>query len=186
MLGVLAVVDVAGASITPSAYPAIALTAVGLGLVLGAWFGRARLLILLGVALSIGLLGATADSSAPQFAGRNSPPMTIVPASVAEMNPSYSGNGDLVLDLSNVDFTGQHAVTDVSMNIGSLLVILPPTVDVEVHARVGVGEAVVLQDEWSGANDKGRTVVDNGADGPGGGNLILTVNVRAGHLEVTR
>ena len=41
-LGVLGVVDLAGATFAGSAYLALPLAVVGLGLVAGAWYGRAR------------------------------------------------------------------------------------------------------------------------------------------------
>jgi hypothetical protein len=50
-LGLLAVIDVSGASIPGTAYVASTLGVLGLGLVVGAWLGRARWLILPGLAL---------------------------------------------------------------------------------------------------------------------------------------
>ena len=58
-VGVLGIVDAAGASVTFSAYLATALAVVGLGLLAGTWVGRSRALIGLGVALLVLLVPVT-------------------------------------------------------------------------------------------------------------------------------
>jgi predicted membrane protein len=70
---------------------------------------------------------------------------------------------------------------------GPLTVIVPPNVDVEVRAKVEIGEANVFHASWGGFSDQWRTVIDNGEDGPGsGGKLTLILTVEAGQLEVHR
>ena len=69
-LGVLAALEVTTANFLVSTYFAVPLAIVALGLIVGAWFGRARLMILLGVMLSIALAISTAstveDTAVPQ------------------------------------------------------------------------------------------------------------------------
>jgi phage shock protein PspC (stress-responsive transcriptional regulator) len=187
-LGTLAIVHVAGVSIAGSAYFAVALAVVGLGLVVGAWIGRARLLIPLGFALSLGMLIATA-STGHDYSGDRGRPDIFNPTTVAEItanNPYERDAGDVTLDFSQIDFTGQDIAFEATTDIGRLEVILPPNVDVEVIAKVEVGDANVLNRSWGGLSDKPRTVIDEGDDGPGGGRLLLTLTVDVGNLEVHR
>lgn len=186
-LGTLATVHLLGASIAGSAYFAVALAIVGLGLVAGAWVGRARLLIPLGFALSLGLLISTASSiDGPHRAGR---PELLMPTTIDELNannPFPRDTGDITIDLTQIDFTDQQISFEASLDVGKIRVILPPNVDVTAKAKVEVGDARVLTSSWGGLSDRWRTVVDHGVDGPGGGNLQLTLSVDVGNLEVVR
>lgn len=188
-LGTLATVHLLGASIAGSAYFAVALTIVGLGLVAGAWAGRARLLIPLGFALSLGLLISTVSAidSGPHSAGRQE---VLAPTTVTEltMNSPFSRpSGDLMIDLTQVDFTGQNVVFEASSDYGRIEVFLPPDVDVTVKAKVQAGDANVFNSSWGGLSGRWRTVVDHGEDGPNsGGTLELTISVDYGNLEVHR
>ena len=73
-LGALAVVDLAGASVAPSAYPATVLGLSAAFLLLGSFFGRAGGLILVGLLAACGDAGAT-------FADHWDPHSEVVPAS---------------------------------------------------------------------------------------------------------
>ncbi|GAA1037648.1 hypothetical protein GCM10009557_51600 [Virgisporangium ochraceum] len=187
-LGTLATVHLLGASIAGSAYFAVALAVVGLGLVAGAWVGRARLLIPLGFALSLGLLISTASAMDGPY--RGGPPEVFNPTSVTELNswnPYQRDTGDHTLDFSQIDFNGQQVSFEASIDVGKIRVVLPPNVDVVVKAKVEVGDARVLNSSWGGLSDRWRTVVDHGADGPkSGGDLQLTLSVDVGNLEVVR
>lgn len=184
-VGVVALVDVAGAHVPASVYFGVPLTVVGAGLVLGAWYGRARGLIAFGIVLGL-LLAMTA---AVETWGPNSPSRSVNwrPASVTQLATNYEINvGNAVLDLSGVEFTGQTTSVRVHVSVGNLHVLLPPTVDVEVHSRVHVGNSTVLGQEWNGIDQDGHTVTDEGADGPGGGKLTIDASVNMGNLEVRR
>lgn len=191
-VGTLAVVHLLGASIAGSAYFAVALTIVGLGLVAGARIGRARLLIPLGFALSLGLLISTASAIDGPHRGRG--PEVLSAATVLEVtenNPFSQDTGDYTLDFSQVDFTGQNITFEATNDVGRLEIILPPNVDVTVKAKIEVGDADVFDSHWGGFTDQWRTVVDHGADGPNregvdAGTLTLTVSVDVGNLEVHR
>jgi phage shock protein PspC (stress-responsive transcriptional regulator) len=188
-LGVVAIINVAGGNVDGSTYPAVALAIVGLGLVVGAWVGRARLLILLGVGLSIGLLGSTAAVHDSFDSGPAPRPEIWMPTTVAEVvaNSPYNGSGNMILDLTQIDFsTTELTELEATMEFGRLQVILPPNVDAEIRAKVEVGDARVFDNKWGGLSDQRRTVIDNGLDGPGGGKLVLTLTVEVGNLEVTR
>jgi hypothetical protein len=188
-LGTLAIVNLAGVSIAGSAYFAVALAMVGLGLVAGAWVGRARLLIPLGFVLSFGMLAATA-ASYDGYDHRGGRPEIFMPMTVEELaanSPRVYEAGAVTIDLSALDFTGQDVTFEASKEIGELIVILPPNVDVTIRAKVEIGDAQVLHSSWGGLSDSWRTIMDDGVDGPNsGGSLNLVLSVDMGNLEVHR
>lgn len=182
VLGIIAIVDLAGVQVLGSLYLAAPLTVVGLGLVLGAWYGHARWLIAPGVVLTVLLFGVTtAERMGPVGDA------TWRPTAVQQMDSAYHANsGNAFLDLSAVDFTGQSRAVTVDVGAGNLKVVVPANVDVHVRAKVGVGNANVFGTTWNGIGQGERTISDDGADGPGGGVLTLQTTVNMGNLEVRR
>jgi phage shock protein PspC (stress-responsive transcriptional regulator) len=185
-VGLIALLDVSGVSVPFAVYPATALAIVGLGLIIGTWVGRGRGLIALGVLLSImiGIFGTV--TVGPQVHGGT---VDWRPASLSQVDSSYDAAfGDATLDLSQVDFSNAPGPVDIhlSVNAGSLEIILPPTVDTTVNSRVKFGDAQVFKDSQSGVQSQPNTVTDLGTDGPGGGQLNLTTDVSFGSLEVRR
>ena len=85
-----------------------------------------------------------------------------------------------------MDFTDHSVDVELSTNVGDLVVILPPKVDVDVDAKVSFGDGQVFDEQWNGIDKSRRHISDNGADGPGGGHLHLVANVDVGKLEVHR
>jgi hypothetical protein len=186
-------IDLTGASVDGAAYLAVPIAVLGLGLVVGAWFGRARWLIPIGLvlvaALAITTAARNADFDGGDFHGRPALNTTWPPTTVDEVVRNYNADaGNATLDLSKVDFADSKAVdVDVQTGLGNLTVLLPPNVDVEVHGQVDIGDAAVLGNQWGGVGQSGRTVTDNGADGEGGGKLVLNARVNGpGNLEVHR
>jgi hypothetical protein len=184
-VGVLGMIDLAGARFPVSAYFAVPLAVVAVGLIIGGWYGRARGLIAVGAVLAVPLaVVATAETWDLANVGGN---VTWKPASVQLLDDRYSldvGNG--VLDLSDLDFTGQTEQVEVRVDVGNLTIVLPPTVDAEVTAQVDVGSSNVFGHNANGIGQSGQTVVDVGADGPGGGKIVITASVDVGDLEVRR
>jgi hypothetical protein len=183
--GLLGLVDLAGAHIPASAYFAVPLAVVGTGLLVGAWFGRARALIALGAVLSVPvLIAGFVETWNLSDAGGN---VTWQPTSIEQLTESYSLNiGNGVLDLSNLDFTGRSEQVDARVDVGNLTIILPSDVDATVTAQVDVGSATVLGRNWNGLGQSEQTVIDAGPDGSGGGELLITASVDVGDLEVRR
>jgi len=72
------------------------------------------------------------------------------------------------------------------MTVGTMRVLLPANVDVDVRAAMGAGDANVLGHQWGGFNQDTREFTDLGVDGTGGGHLRLVIDMKAGELEVTR
>jgi hypothetical protein len=183
-VGVLVLIDV-GVNVPASIYFAVPLAVVGAGLLLGAWYGRARGLIAAGVALTVLLaISIAVETWGPGGTHRS---VSWRPASVEQLASDYHATvGNAVLDLSGLVFTAHTASVRVHVSVGDLRIILPPTVDVEVHSAVGVGDSIVLGQRWSGIGQGGHTITDDGVDGPGGGQLTIDATVDLGKLEVLR
>lgn len=191
-LGALALADLAALEVPGGAYVALALAVVALGLLIGAWFGRSRGLIVLGVVLSAALVPAVVvdtatdgDWSELRRWGRTETAY-FTPGSTAEIAPAYEiGSGRFALDLRGLDFSGEAVSTEVDAGAGEVLILVPANVDVAVSAALGVGE-LVLFDYTSGGIRLSRALTEVGADGVGGGELDLTVAANIGRVEVFR
>ena len=183
-IGALAINDATWATVPPAAYVATALGIVGLGLLVGTWFGRSRGLIALGIILSFAMVPAVVADHA-DFRGED---VVVRPTTVAGIPAGAQdhGAGEVRYDLSGVVFTDTDAVTlAVDQGVGELTVILPSDVDATINADLGVGEIDVL-DTVSGGFGREARIVDDGADGPGGGEIELQLDLGIGSIEVRR
>ncbi len=184
-LGLLAAFDVAGAQPPGGAYPALALTVVGLGLLLGTWFGRARGLVFWGIVLSLAtLVGSVAGHARGLNDNTVDQTVTVSTVSALPTDDRY-GAGQVEYDLTGLDLAGQTASMDAQIGFGEIIVVVPPDVDVVLDARTGVGGLTLFGSDTGGVNQH-RQRTDYGADGPGGGTLDLTLYAGFGHLEVRR
>jgi phage shock protein PspC (stress-responsive transcriptional regulator) len=182
-LGLVALLDQAGVSVEVSTYFAAALATIALGLVVGAWFGRARGLIALALLATIGL----GVSSAGERWGGPLRDTYWRPVEISAVADRYETPvGDATLDLRQVDFTGQKQATAIRMGGGRLQVMLPPTVDVTINTDVDLGSSSIFGQRRDGANGVIGPIVNLGVDGAGGGELQLDIRVDAGNVEVTR
>jgi phage shock protein PspC (stress-responsive transcriptional regulator) len=179
--GLIGAVDMSGVDVDVSAYFAAALVTTALGLIVGAWFGRARGLIALALVLSFAL----GVSSGLERFGREWTPSVYRPSTISAVADQYDFNvGNVTLDLRQVDFTGQTQVTAVNMKLGQLKVLLPEKVDATVEAGVEGGRLVLFGEEFGDSSY--RQAVDLGSDGAGGGTLTLDIRLEAGNVEVIR
>ena len=159
---------------------AIATCLVGAALVTAAFVGRAHALIVVGVVL----LGATAISSTidvPLRGGIGA--RQYRPLTPAELQGHYElGIGELKLDLRDLPLADRTTVVDAQTGIGELVVFVPSSVRVEVHAHAGAGSLMLFGREEGGwpANDQ-RAVA-----GSGPGVLQLDLRVGAGQVRVRR
>ncbi|GAA0795758.1 PspC domain-containing protein [Spirilliplanes yamanashiensis] len=186
-IGALVAVDVSGAAAVPVAgYLAAVLFVVGAGLLVGAWFGRARGLIALGIVLSVLMIPATLAES---WRGLRGGTITWTPQDQASVADRYSYPfGTATLDLRSVPFaTGQQLEIAAEMHLGKLIVRVPPNVDVTASVDMDAGDAQVFGQRWKFGDTRSVSeIIDNGGDGPGGGALRLNLSLNAGNVEVTR
>lgn len=132
-LGALGVADLAGASVAPSAYPALVLALSGVFLLVGAFFGRAGGLIL------VGLL-AWGVTSGVTVADRWDVQRTIErPATSADVRGTYRIDvGELVVDLAQVSDPSalDGRVVHVDGDVGHLDIRVPRGVNVIAHLDI--------------------------------------------------
>ena len=163
---------------------AAALIAVGLALVVGTWWGRARGLIAVGVVLAIVLTVATVvDVPIRGGAGER----FVRPLTPGELRPFYRhGMGELTLDLTEVEFPPGNTEVSVKLGAGEVLVLVPHDVDVVALGHVGAGELNLLGRRSNGlqvgAEARRSPAADPGADST----LVVRVEVGAGEAEVRR
>ncbi|GAA3759592.1 PspC domain-containing protein [Micromonospora maritima] len=186
-LGLVAMLDLLDVfPVGAAGYFAAVLATIGLGLLVGTWFGRARWLIALGLVTAAALGVATVAESYDRIRGIDGN-VTWAPTDRRDLAARYENNlGDAVLDLRAIDFDKQDVQVTVDVNLGNATVVVPPDVDVTTVADVNAGEATVFGRRTGGLNGRHWESTDAGADGPGGGKLRLYVHVNAGNLEVTR
>jgi hypothetical protein len=184
VLGILALIDVAGASVSVSAYFAAALAHLGARLILGAWIGRARGLIFLALLAT----WAWRCRPAPNAGAASFSNDVIRPQSLAGVADRYDFTlGDKTIDLRAVDFTtGPAQQTTITMNAGQVRVLLPDNVDTTATVEVDRGRSQIFDQEFRGDGTGTHRITNDGADGPGGGTLLLNIKMDAGNVEVTR
>ena len=160
---------------------AVALFVTGVALVIGAWRGRARLLIPVALVLTAAL--ATASLVDVPFRGGVGE-RTYHPLTLAELRSPYRlGMGEMLLDLSDLDLSGRTTTVVVSAGIGHVQVIVPDSVPVVVSGHAGLGEVQIF-----GSSSEGRAVNRRVASGggEGSGRLVLRARVGIGQVEVLR
>lgn len=183
-LGALGLADMAGVPVPAEAYVAAALAVVGAGLVVGAWLGRARGFIALGLILALILpMVASGPRFESEMQGEN---VVWTPTGSAEVLTNYSHKfGSATLDLTQVDFAGTSKEINADISWGDLTVLLPSDVDANVISDVNFGEAQIFGQDTDGVGNE-QTTQDLGSDGAGGGNLVINLDVSFASAEVTR
>ncbi|MEV6924633.1 PspC domain-containing protein [Dactylosporangium sp. NPDC051485] len=182
-LGILAALQVTVVDFKVSTFFAVPLAITALGLITGAWLGRARVLILLGAVLSIALAISTAASVPAPHRTEN---ITVTPVSVSALHPEYSTDlGNVTADLTGIDFVDQDVSVAFRVRVGNINITVPPNVDVTVNVRIQGGDCRVF-DHGCGGFKQTSSFTDLGADGPGGGKLHLDLDLQWGDVRVTR
>lgn len=176
--GVLGVVDLAGVDVTASAYPALALAVTATMLVVGSFWGRAGGLVLVGLVAA----AATGLTTATESVGDDT--RTWAPTSASQVRESYEvGGGRFLLDLSGVTDVDSLDGREVALDAvgGTVEVVLPAGMDVDVRAHVVAGEARVLGATSSGFDVTREDSVDGGAGVP---DMSLTIDLVGGEVVV--
>ena len=178
-LGVLGLFDTVIPGFHPDFhhYVALVVGVIGLGVVVGAWFGRPGGLVVLGVVLIpilvLSRLEGGADSiSVGQIHHRL--------GSVEDIREAYRlGVGGLIIDLRDVYFAGRTVQLETQVGIGEVLVRLPEGVAADVSGHVGLGALQV--GDW----DRGGIGVEADLRLEGlAGTLVLDADVGIGQVVV--
>jgi hypothetical protein len=178
-LGVLAVADLAGADVAPSAYPATVLGLSGLALLLGAFWGRAGGLILVGL-MAWPVLAVTAAVDHWDFN------RTVVrPATASQVSSTYTmDNGELVVDLGQLrDPRALDGRTvHVTGHIGHLDIRVPDNVTVIAHLDVnGPGGINAFGRNEGGL---GHVMDTRYRAGPGAPTLVVDATLDVGGIDL--
>jgi phage shock protein PspC (stress-responsive transcriptional regulator) len=177
--GVLGVVDVAGADVTDSAYPALALGITALMLVVGSVWGRAGGLIALGLVAALATAGATASSHFPEERVH-----VHTPTSAGEVDSTYDfGGGEFVLDLSEIDDVESLDGREIAIDgfAGTVEVIVPDGVDVDVTTDVVGGDSRVFDRRTDGFEISVGGSRDGGVGAP---DLTIGIDLVFGEIIV--
>lgn len=182
-LGLLAVLDNVRSlpiNAEPRHYMALAVTVLGVGLLVGSIAGRARWLILLALVMVPTLMFTPVfeqDWRAANF------DRTVIPDSFDALQLNYAVDlGNLVIDLRELPWDGEEIDLVASVDAGNLEIILPPDVGIIGSAEVDVGQV----------SEPGRTSSGLGApsldwNSPGAaGTVILDAEVNLGNIEIRR
>jgi len=178
-VGVLGIVDLAGVAVPGSAYPATVLAVTGAMLLVGAFFGRAGGLIL------VGLLAAAATSVGLAVEKVEPNAIEITPTTAAAVPAEDSFElGSYRLDLSRVsdpeELDGR--TISISGEVGELLVIVPDGVDVTATGQVdGPGAITLFGDDRGGIDTQATSSYDGGPQAP---HVTLDLQLEVGHIEV--
>jgi phage shock protein PspC (stress-responsive transcriptional regulator) len=178
-VGVLAIVqNVAQLNVELGQFFGVALVLLGIGLVIGAWWGHARLLILLGLLLlPVGF--AASFVTAPIQGGFGD--QTFAPVSRGELREEYRMvGGRMILDLTQLRAGQDPVQLDASVAVGRLVVVVPEAGSLDVDVTVGGGAVHFLDTYLEG------TGVTNHYIRPGRGpTLVLGLEAGIGEVLVT-
>lgn len=160
--------------------PALLIT-VGVALVVGSWQGSHPSLITVGVLLAVAtVFGALAP---PEALRGGVGQRTYTVETMNQLKARYQvGLGDLTLDLSKLDLTGNRRV-EVHAGVGDVVVVIPPEAEVTVDASVGAGEITLFDDDATNGVSVRRTIRQGGDDGSTG-SLDLRIELGVGRIEV--
>lgn len=180
LLDVIDAIDVSGSDVL-----GLSLVAVGVGLVVSAWHGRAWALAPIAcVLIGVTVVGETLD--VPVGAGTGE--RTVVVDTRRELGERHElFAGSLLVDLTDLpDVRGGVPRIEAAVGMGELEVVVPQDATVEVSATAGAGEVTTPGDREAGESgirvDKQFTLEGT----PGGPRLELDLSMGLGSVEVSR
>ena len=178
-LGMMAVLDNLTPLIDPRPrhYLALATVVLGMGLLIGAFVGRARWMILLGFFLVPSLLG----SPVAEVEWETEFVREFAPTDLAALPTSLSGDvGSFQFDLTQADWNGQTVELDLELSAGEIFIRVPEGVAITGTATVDVGSLETPDGETGGIGGIHREL-----DVPGDlGTLVVDLDVGAGVIEI--
>ena len=163
-------------------FPAIALVVLGIGLLVGAWRGRARGAIVLGalvlpVALVLSLIHLPFGV---EVASRTLSPRRDDPFPASQRLLA----GELSVDLTRADLDGSSRALAIELGAGAVRLTVPRDVTVHLEAEVGMGGLTVTGYPDRYGVDLVRDVTLPGT--PGGGVLTIRVDQGIGSVDLYR
>jgi phage shock protein PspC (stress-responsive transcriptional regulator) len=182
LVGALAVAgNVAAVNVAPGQFFGVGLIALGIGLAVGAWWGRARPLIFFGLIL-IPLAATSAFLTVPLEGGIGD--HEFRPQTLGEVKPEYRLiGGDIRIDLTDLETGSGPIAIDASVGIGNLVVIVPADARVEVDARVEGGRLSLFGRQHAGTGLVDRVEQAGRAGGPA---VVLNLASGLGWIRVDR
>jgi phage shock protein PspC (stress-responsive transcriptional regulator) len=194
-VGILWSLRLAGAlTITGGQLLAAALLVVGIGLLIGAFAGRARGLIWVGaILLPLVLLAQIPGSSwidtVPSItseSGTAAGELRLAPTELDDLQDSYEiGAGSIRLDLTQLPLDGEDLEVEISVGAGEIRVIVPDDIDLDASASIGIGEIRLLE-RRSGGIGVGDLEVTYDAPGQAAGSLDLELSTGIGGIRVVQ
>ena len=182
-LGVAAIGDRIGLfDLDLAAVLALLLGIVGVGLVVGAFIGGGRWLLLPALVLGPLAIGAAMVGSLNLAAG-------VGEAEVRPRNPAEIGDGlehgigSFTVDLRDFEWSGDSAQVPVDLAVGELRVTVPDDVDLVVDAEVAAGQVDALDRQVSGTSVEETFAFDAAGTSR---TLRLQLDVGVGHVLVER
>jgi hypothetical protein len=180
-VGVLALLDnIEGVPVYPEPrhYLALAVTVLGIGLIIGAFAGRARWLILVGALMVPMLLFSPVfewDWNNETF------DRTVVVDTFSQLEDDYTLDvGNLVVDLSELPWDGEEISLSASVDAGNLEVRVPQGVAITGEGSVDVGRVAAPGRESSGIGSRTIQFAVPGNEGQ----VDLDLSVDVGNIDV--
>lgn len=155
---------------------ALGLGVVGIGLLVGAWLGRSRGLIAVGVLLVPAVLVASLLRVPPSVGTGE---RLFAPRTAAQLLPAYElFAGEMTLDLSRLPLDRPTRVR-AEVGAGRIEVRVPEETSTRVHAAVEIGEVTIF-----GARQEGADLDVTRRRGTGDGLLDLDLSSSVGEIVV--
>ncbi len=163
-------------------YPAVGLLVLGIGLLIGAAWGRARWLIL-PAAVAVPIVLAASVIQVPLQGGFR--PVNVTPKTTSDLQPEYHTLvGNVSLSLYNLDLGGATAHIDATSALGTIWVTVPTHALVEVYGDVGGGHVEIGRFSSDGLGQTfHRTMIPKGRVQ---GTIVLHLRVGIGDVTVFR
>jgi phage shock protein PspC (stress-responsive transcriptional regulator) len=177
--GILGALDLADViDISAEAIAATILIIFGVGLVVSAWFGRARSLIGLGLATLVALV-VIAAVDVPLSGGFGE--RHVEPVAAREFgDPVRLAAGKITIDLTRFNDAGATGMLDASVGAGEIVVIYPDDIRLEANADVSAGD--INRDLADDIRVNGESVVHDPV-GASRGTVRLNLEVGAGNIR---
>ncbi|WP_268966900.1 PspC domain-containing protein [[Actinomadura] parvosata] len=182
---VVAVQSRSAAGVSPTIVGGAMLITIGAGLLVAAWWGRGAGLVAAGTAVALIVGVGLMLGGMPRNIGR----AEWAPTTVAEASRLFDvGVGDGELDLSELTLPpGSEATVNAAVSAGELVVIVPPTARVEVHASNKIGDILIGQSLRGGVDVRTSKVLEPEVK-PKGEVATIVLNLKGGFgdMEVRR